>query len=118
MYRKLFGHSYGESGAFIPQEAVGLLFRPVPVQGVKFLADAWEAALLLFEISEAKGTDLFSEAASGCSVPAGTIAGSVVHGGARAQVAPSHAQRIVSITDSGDRPSCFLLMCTRAVLPG
>lgn len=38
----------------------------------------------------------------GCGVPASTASGSVVHGGARAELDPAHAQRIISITDYGD----------------
>lgn len=49
--------------------------------------------------------------ASGCSVPAGTQAGGVVHGGARAQLDPAHAQRIVAITGDGDQGLIALAAC-------
>ncbi|WP_456025133.1 lysis protein [Pseudomonas capeferrum] len=44
------------------------------------------------------------------SVPA-TAAGSVVHGGTRAQLDPAHAQRIISITDAGDQGLIALAAC-------
>ncbi|MBH8611232.1 lysis protein [Pseudomonas mohnii] len=49
--------------------------------------------------------------ASGCSVPAGTGAGGVVHGGARARLDPAHAQRIIGITDAGDQGLIALQAC-------
>jgi hypothetical protein len=52
-----------------------------------------------------------ADPASGCSVPAGTQAGGVVHGGARARLDPAHAQRIVAITDAGDRGLIALAAC-------
>nr|WP_262381657.1 lysis system i-spanin subunit Rz [Pseudomonas koreensis] len=52
-----------------------------------------------------------TDSASGCSVPAGTGAGGVVHGGARARLDPAHAQRIVSITDHGDQGLIALRAC-------
>ena len=45
---------------------------------------------------------LAEDSTGGCSVPAGTGAGGVVHGGARARLSPAHAQRIIEITDAGD----------------
>jgi hypothetical protein len=51
------------------------------------------------------------DSASGCSVPAGTGAGGVVHGGARAQLNPAHAQRIIGITDDGDQGLIALSAC-------
>jgi len=48
---------------------------------------------------------------SGCSVPTGTGAGSLVHGGARAQLDRAHAQRIIGITDDGDRGLIALRAC-------
>jgi hypothetical protein len=35
----------------------------------------------------------------------------VVHGGARAQLDPAHAQRIIAITDDGDRAVIKLHAC-------
>lgn len=52
-----------------------------------------------------------TDSASGCSVPAGAEAGGVVHGGARAQLDPAHAQRIVAITDAGDQGLIALAAC-------
>jgi hypothetical protein len=49
--------------------------------------------------------------ASGCSVPAGTNTGSVVHGGARARLDPAHAQRIIDITGEGDQGLIALAAC-------
>jgi hypothetical protein len=52
-----------------------------------------------------------TDSASGCSVAAGTAAGGVVHGRTRAQLAPAHAQRIIGITDDGDRGLIALQAC-------
>jgi hypothetical protein len=38
-------------------------------------------------------------------------AGGVVHGGARAELDPAHAQRIIGITDAGDRGLIALAAC-------
>ena len=54
---------------------------------------------------------LAEDSAGGCSVPAGTGAGGVVHGGTRAQLDPAHAQRIVAITDAGDQGLIALAAC-------
>ena len=52
-----------------------------------------------------------TDSASGCSVPAGTGAGGVVHGGTRARLDQAHAQRIVAITDAGDQGLIALAAC-------
>jgi hypothetical protein len=52
-----------------------------------------------------------ADSASGCAVPAGTGAGGVVHGGARARLDPAHAQRIIGITDTGDQGLIALAAC-------
>ncbi|MNQ89021.1 Bacteriophage lysis protein [compost metagenome] len=52
-----------------------------------------------------------TDSASGCSVSAGTGTGGVVHGGARAQLDPAHAQRIIGITDTGDQGLIALAAC-------
>ena len=52
-----------------------------------------------------------ADSAGGCTVPAGTAAGGVVHGGARARLDPAHAQRIIGITDYGDRGLIALAAC-------
>ena len=49
--------------------------------------------------------------AGGCSVPATTSAGSVVHGPVRAELDPAHAERIVAITDKGDQGLIALQAC-------
>jgi len=49
--------------------------------------------------------------AGGCSVPAATGAGSMVHAGVRAELDPAHAQRIIAITDEGDRAVIALKAC-------
>ena len=52
-----------------------------------------------------------TDSASGCSVPAGTGAGGMVHGAARARLDPAHAQRIIGITDAGDQGLIALQAC-------
>ena len=54
---------------------------------------------------------LAEDSTGGCSVPAGTGAGGVVHGGARARLDPAHAQRIIGITDAGDQGLIALVAC-------
>ena len=49
--------------------------------------------------------------AGGCSVPAATGAGSMVPAGVRAELDPAHAQRIIGITDEGDRAVIALKAC-------
>lgn len=44
-----------------------------------------------------------TDSTNGCAVPATTSAGGVVHGATRARLDPAHAQRIIGITDVGDR---------------
>ncbi|WP_335943520.1 lysis system i-spanin subunit Rz [Pseudomonas sp. G166] len=51
------------------------------------------------------------DVAAGCAVPATTSASGVVHGGARARLDPAHAQRIIAITDAGDRGLIALQAC-------
>lgn len=46
-----------------------------------------------------------------CGVPAATGAGGLVHGGARAELDPAHAQRIVAITGDGDAGLIALKAC-------
>ncbi|WP_223555316.1 lysis system i-spanin subunit Rz [Pseudomonas sp. BF-R-01] len=52
-----------------------------------------------------------TDSASACSVPAGTEAFGVVHGGARFRLDPAHAQRIIAITDAGDQGLIALKAC-------
>ncbi|KAB0517552.1 lysis system i-spanin subunit Rz [Pseudomonas extremorientalis] len=54
---------------------------------------------------------LTEDPASSCNVPATAGAVSVVHAARRAQLDPAHAQRIIGITDSGDRGLIALRAC-------
>jgi hypothetical protein len=55
---------------------------------------------------------LLAEDPASCSaVPATAGAGGVVHGARRAQLDPAHAQRIIAITDTGDRGLIALQAC-------
>lgn len=54
---------------------------------------------------------LAEDSTGGCSVPAGTSAGGVVHGGAHARLDPAHAQRIIGITNAGDQGLIALRAC-------
>ncbi|EJM09728.1 Bacteriophage lysis protein [Pseudomonas sp. GM18] len=54
---------------------------------------------------------LAEDSAGGCSVSAGTEAGGMVHGRARARLDPAHAQRIIGITDAGDQGLIALAAC-------
>ncbi|WP_285416504.1 lysis system i-spanin subunit Rz [Pseudomonas sp. efr-133-TYG-5] len=54
--------------------------------------------------------DATSGAGTG-SMPATTAAGGVVHGPTRAELDPAHAQRIINITDDGDRGLIALAGC-------
>jgi hypothetical protein len=47
----------------------------------------------------------------GCSVPAATGAGCMNHAAVRAELDPAHAQRIIAITDEGDRAVIALKAC-------
>ncbi|MGF6329603.1 hypothetical protein ABH909_002481 [Pseudomonas sp. BS3782 TE3695] len=57
---------------------------------------------VLLDATATAGTD---------SVSATTATGSVVHGSTRAQLDPAHAQRIIGITDAGDRGLIALAAC-------
>jgi hypothetical protein len=54
---------------------------------------------------------LLKDSASCNAVPATAGAGGVVHGRTRAQLDPAHAQRIIAITDAGDRGLIALKAC-------
>ncbi|TMU73539.1 lysis protein [Pseudomonas fluorescens] len=61
-----------------------------------------------------------SDTAPGCNVSATAGAGSVDHATVRARLDPAHAQRIVAITDTGDRGLIALQACqayVRALAP-
>ncbi|MHC8288425.1 lysis protein [Pseudomonas sp. XS1P51] len=51
------------------------------------------------------------DAASGCAVPTASGASGVDHGTPRARLDPAHAQRIIAITDEGDRGLIALQAC-------
>ena len=60
------------------------------------------------------------DAAQGCSVPATAGTGGVDHATVRARLDPAHAQRIIAITDTGDRGLIALQACqayVRALAP-
>jgi polyphosphate kinase 2 (PPK2 family) len=52
-----------------------------------------------------------TDAAKGCGVPSTSCAGGVDHAAVRARLDPAHAQRIVAITDTGDRGLIALQAC-------
>ena len=52
-----------------------------------------------------------TDSASGCDVPAAAGTVGVVHAARRAQLDPAHAQRIIGITDAGDRGLIALRAC-------
>ena len=52
-----------------------------------------------------------ADSASGCDVPKTTGTGGVDHATVRARLDPAHAQRIVAITDAGDRGLIALQAC-------
>jgi hypothetical protein len=56
-----------------------------------------------------------TDTANGCAVPATTGAGGVVHGAVRARLDPAHAQRVIGITDAGDRGLIALKACQEYV---
>ncbi|WP_249410765.1 lysis system i-spanin subunit Rz [Pseudomonas sp. St316] len=51
------------------------------------------------------------DVAAGCAVPAATPASGLDHGAPRARLDPAHAQRIIAITDEGDRGLIALQAC-------
>ena len=52
-----------------------------------------------------------ADAEKGCGVPATAGAGGVDHAAVRAKLDPAHAQRIIAITDTGDRGLIALQAC-------
>lgn len=52
-----------------------------------------------------------TDSASGCNVPTTPSTPGVVHAACRAQLDPAHAQRIIGITDGGDRGLIALGAC-------
>ncbi|UZE24936.1 lysis protein [Pseudomonas sp. B21-056] len=48
---------------------------------------------------------------AGCALPAATRTGGMDHGAPRARLDPAHAQRIIAITDEGDRGLIALQAC-------
>ncbi|MEX6678002.1 lysis system i-spanin subunit Rz [Pseudomonas sp. W2Oct36] len=59
---------------------------------------------------------LVAYGSAGGSVPTNTGAGGVVHGTRRAELDPAHAQRIIGITDDGDRGLIALRACQQYAL--
>ncbi|MBT9266041.1 lysis protein [Pseudomonas sp. MG-9] len=60
------------------------------------------------------------DAAQGCGLPATASTGGVDHATVRARLDPAHAQRIIAITDTGDRGLIALQACqayVRALAP-
>lgn len=51
------------------------------------------------------------DVAAGCAVPATAGPGGLDHGAPRARLDPAHAQRIIAITDEGDRGLIALQAC-------
>ena len=51
------------------------------------------------------------DVASTCAMPAASGTGGVDHGAPRARLDPAHAQRIIAITDAGDRGLIALQAC-------
>ncbi|WP_260957043.1 lysis protein [Pseudomonas citri] len=51
------------------------------------------------------------DALAGCALPAATSPGRMDHGAPRARLDPAHAQRIIAITDEGDRGLIALQAC-------
>ncbi|MEN8638480.1 lysis system i-spanin subunit Rz [Pseudomonas sichuanensis] len=58
---------------------------------------------------------LVERGAGGGSVPAATAASGLDHGPVRARLDPTHARRIIAITDSGDRGLIALRACQEHV---
>ena len=52
-----------------------------------------------------------TDVAKGCGVPATSGAGGLDHAAVRARLDPAHAQRIIAITDAGDRGLIALQAC-------
>jgi hypothetical protein len=52
-----------------------------------------------------------ADSAGGCDVPKASGAGNVDHAVVRARLDPAHAQRIIAITDTGDRGLIALQAC-------
>jgi hypothetical protein len=52
-----------------------------------------------------------TDIAKGCGVPTTSSAGGVDHAAVRARLDPAHAQRIIAITDTGDRGLIALQAC-------
>nr|WP_180205516.1 lysis system i-spanin subunit Rz [Pseudomonas sp. SbOxS1]NYU05629.1 lysis protein [Pseudomonas sp. SbOxS1] len=81
----------------------------------KELSDAKKAQQLLFDrlaTADVRLSVLLATAPlGGAGVPATASAGGVVHGAERAKLDPAHAQRIIGITDAGDRGLIALAAC-------
>ena len=58
-----------------------------------------------------------SDVAKGCNLPATAGTGGVDHATVRARLDPAHAQRIIAITDTGDRGLIALQACQAYIRP-
>ena len=92
-------------------------------QHIKELSDAQRDQARLRDrlaTADVRLSVLLKDPASGCNVPTTPGAVGVVHAARRAQLDPAHAQRIIAITDAGDRGLIALRACqayVRAVAP-
>ena len=84
-------------------------------QHTKELSDAQRSQALLRDrlaTADVRLSVLLAEdPAGGCNVPAAPGGAGVVHAARRAQLDPAHAQRIIAITDEGDRGLIALQAC-------
>ncbi|MDF3199077.1 lysis system i-spanin subunit Rz [Pseudomonas sp. 1912-s] len=85
-------------------------------QHTKELSDAQRAQALLRDRLATADVRLSvlldaTDSAGGCDVPSTPGAVSVVHAARRAQLDPTHAQRIIAITDDGDNAVIELRAC-------
>ncbi|MBK3431392.1 lysis protein [Pseudomonas fluorescens] len=84
-------------------------------QHIKELSDAQRnQALLRDRLATANvrlSVLLAEDPASGCNLPSTPGAVGVVHAARRAQLDPAHAQRIIAITDDGDKGLIALRAC-------
>ena len=83
-------------------------------QHTKELSDAQRNQALLRDrlaTADVRLSVLIEDSASGCNMPTTPGAVGVVHAARRAQLDPAHAQRIIGITDGGDRGLIALQAC-------
>lgn len=83
-------------------------------QHIQELSDAQRNQAALRDrlaIADVRLSVILDSAATGCTVPATSTPGSVVHAAPRARLDPAHAQRIIRITDDGDSALIALRAC-------